>query len=487
MSGNSEFRPVAIAGPGRLAASLLQAMAEADVPHVAAGALGNREDWQRKLGSACSLIYAADELEDGHLSQLETYCIEERKALLPVVRLSRKVMVGPLLGYESAMTWESLLNQVHYDAVCQGEPPARGLSPFIWPILSNIAIHWLEQAAAAAGRPRGPHASQVYLLDLETLEGRLYDAGPGPLETERVQACPVRDVKERLHRSEAMPDRDELLSYFHNLTSEVTGLFHDWDDGGLEQLPLSVCRIRTVDPLSAGPARLLPELTASGFDPREARVEAGLAGVEAYLERMSARMSGKMRDHERACVGFGAGQTFGEAVYRALLQCLAELLELRLREHPVPPMRPWSGSGISDPYGRYCLQALQMLGGPAEMLEGEELLGCPVMWVRVGGFTYGGIGLSREGAVRHALQGALQAIQLGEISGTDAAAFPFAVKPVSRSFTAESSAPVRLKSVISTLAGSGIRLHVSDIRPRSVLSENRLQLVSVMLREGSAQ
>ena len=125
-----------------------------------------------------------------------------------------------------------------------------------------------------------------------------------------------------------------LLEYFSLLTSEETGIFHTWEERNLTQLPLSQCYVQAVNPVSEGPADLLPEVVCSGFTHEEAKREAGLTGIEMYVSQMIKGFSDqKDKDDVNIAEGFigiGAGETIEEAVCRGLQAYLEE--ELRNRK-----------------------------------------------------------------------------------------------------------------------------------------------------------
>ena len=125
-----------------------------------------------------------------------------------------------------------------------------------------------------------------------------------------------------------------LLEYFSLLTSEETGIFHTWEERNLKQLPLSQCYVQAVNPVSEGPADLLPEVVCSGFTHEEAKREAGLTGIEMYVSQMIKGFSNQKDKDDvnipEGFIGIGAGETIEEAVCRGLQAYLEE--ELRNRK-----------------------------------------------------------------------------------------------------------------------------------------------------------
>lgn len=94
------------------------------------------------------------------------------------------------------------------------------------------------------------------------------------------------------------------------------------------QLPLAQCRVQPIDPLSDGPAELLQSVISSGLTHEEARREAGLAGIEAYGNRLVAILDLPTN------VQIGAGETFTEGGYRGLQRCLVQEMKKVRRTIP---------------------------------------------------------------------------------------------------------------------------------------------------------
>ncbi|MCK9909234.1 hypothetical protein MXD81_08840, partial [Microbacteriaceae bacterium K1510] len=109
----------------------------------------------------------------------------------------------------------------------------------------------------------------------------------------------------------------------------------------MKQLPLALCRVQAVDPLSEGPAMLLPEVVCSGLTHEEVRGEAGLTGIEAYVSRLvGPLLTPPCSEQNEAAsliapedfVGVGAGGTAAEAICRGLQKCLTEELGRQMVE-----------------------------------------------------------------------------------------------------------------------------------------------------------
>ncbi|OMG47487.1 hypothetical protein BK140_21140, partial [Paenibacillus macerans] len=241
-----------------------------------------------------------------------------------------------------------------------------------------------------------------------------------------IKQSPERWIKHTSERS--LPAG--WFSYFGRLTSGQIGIFHAWEEGGLSQLPLAQCRVQAADPLSEGPASLLPDLVCAGLTHEEARREAGLAGIEAYVSRLAEALL----DETGGVVGIGAGETAEEALRRGVEAYLCETLRMRIcgqtreqadeREHEgtreqvhkqsqelVPSAACVRLGNVEDKHCRYYLQVLNIMRGEPVIGLGEAVSGFPVFWAGTGGAWYGGVGLNHTFALRNALRAALMMAQ----------------------------------------------------------------------------
>lgn len=202
------------------------------------------------------------------------------------------------------------------------------------------------------------------------------------------------------------------MEYFSSLTSKEIGIFHTWEERNLPQLPLSQCLVQAVDPVSAGPAELQPEVVCSGMTHEEARRNAGLKGIEMYVSKMIDSLgSGFEPLTERGgakfpngFIGIGSGESVVEAVCRGLQAYLDEELKNRQGDHSVYRMPM---GAIEDKSCRFYLNALTTLNGSPTIGLKEDVLGFPVVWVRSAGRWYTGVGLNTTLALRNALQQAI--------------------------------------------------------------------------------
>ena len=194
-------------------------------------------------------------------------------------------LAGPLVHPESEGCWESAWRRIHQSTLQEDRQP-QAFSSTAGSILANVTVfEFFKKATGIAGSNQ---SNQIYLLDLETLEGDWISFITHPLvKNKSVSPRLVEDLDVMLkqERSKNEPSSN-LLEYFSLLTSEETGIFHTWEERNLKQLPLSQCYVQAVNPVSEGPADLLPEVVCSGFTHEEAKREAGLTGIEMYVSQM---------------------------------------------------------------------------------------------------------------------------------------------------------------------------------------------------------
>ncbi|GHI00463.1 putative thiazole-containing bacteriocin maturation protein [Neobacillus kokaensis] len=375
------------------------------------GAGGNF--WKEAVQNYEWILYVSQDGNVNELRYLNQVCKEEKKAFLPAIYLEKVGLSGPLTHPESEECFESAWRRIHQSALQADERPPVFSSP-AGAILANVSVfEFFKRATGIAGCNQ---ANPIYLLDLETMEGDWLSFIPHPSVTsQNMKPELVKDLDVRLKQE---TDREEhqgsLLEYFGGLTSKEIGIFRSWEEGNLPQLPLSQCYVQAVDPVSEGPAVLLPEVVCSGMTHEEARRNAGLKGIEMYVSRLVASseyindwVSGNHR-----MIGIGSGETVAEAVCRGLQAYLDEELKQR-KDHTVfrVPM-----GAIEDKECRFYLNALTTLNGSPAIGLKEDVLGFPVVWVRSNGHWYTGAGLNTTLALRNTLQQALLDAQNGIIS-----------------------------------------------------------------------
>lgn len=451
-------------------------------------------DWPEVVRLADSVLYVAQDDNPSELRALHTACRDAKKLLLPAIYLRQLGIAGPLVHPDSEICFESAWRRIHRTALGDVDRPTT-ISTTPEAMLANVVVfEWLKAVTETASELNG----KLFLLNPETLVGEWHSLLPHPLVRGLRQAEPTDPfdlpIEQRTERQKA----DRLLSYFYRLTSAETGILHRWEEGDSKQLPLSQCRVQAVDPLSEGPAELLPQIVCSGMTHHEARKEAGLVGIEAYVSRMAGVLKANPTHPDSASplgsqyheyVGIGAGETVAEAVLRGLRKCLFEELKSR-SESNIPFVNRIMLSEVKDDFCRYCLHALTTVRDTPVIGLGQEAAGFPVIWVGTNGYWYGGVGVNRTMALREALQQALMKIQndSADIQGQilerssvmveDALAQSLAIP----SFD-ESEYGMILQSVRQILQCNRKRIVVVDLSTEPFMKEELAGVFGVSLRE----
>jgi putative thiazole-containing bacteriocin maturation protein len=445
------------------------------------------DTWRNAVQPFQSILYVSQDGEIEELRQLHTVCKEEKKVLLPAMCLKQAGMAGPLIHPEFEGCWESAWRRIHESAVYK-DTKLHTFSSVAGAMLANVIV--FEWFKTFTGVTESELKNSFFLLDLETLEGSWHPYLPHPLINGRVGAATdwVHDLDLRLAESSDGRESNELFSYFSRLTSAQSGIFHIWEEGDLKQLPLSQCRVQPVDPLSEGPAELLPVKICSGLTHEEARREAGLSGIEDYVSRLA-----KMLVDSKEYIGVGVGATAEESVSRGLQACLAEQLS-KQQTTGKPTVIRVEFSKVEDEGSRFYLQALTTMQGAPIIGLGEKVYGFPVVWVGTGDRWYGAVGLNKTIALRKTLQAALQKLQnqstghvtqMLEISSVNLSAeipLRLEIPPIDETKQLEV-----LKGALEILKMNGKHLLAVDLAVEPFLRETLGGVFGVLLREGESR
>ncbi|NEU32502.1 putative thiazole-containing bacteriocin maturation protein [bacterium LRH843] len=373
--------------------------------------------WKEAVKPFDWILYVSQDGNVNELRNLNLVCKEERKSFIPAICLEQVGLSGPLFHPESEGCWESAWRRLHESAVHVERQP-KNFSSTTGSILANVTVFELFKNATGIV---GSYASnQIYLLDLETLEGDWLSFITHPLVASRnVTPRLVEDLDLRLKRETERNDPpSNLLEYFSRLTSEEIGIFHTWEERNLTQLPLAQCYVQATNPVSEGPAELLSEVVCAGLTHEEAKRDAGLKGIEMYVSQMIDSLVSEFENQNdkvganipEGFIGIGAGGTIEEAVCRGLQVYLDEELSKRKADHLNTIFHMQLGP-IEDQQCRYYLNALTTLNGSPTIGLKEDVLGFPVIWVRSNGRWYTRVGLNTTLALRNALQDALMDAQ----------------------------------------------------------------------------
>jgi putative thiazole-containing bacteriocin maturation protein len=452
-----------------------------------------RSFWKEALQPYDWILYVSQDGNVKELRDLNLVCKEDRKVFLPAICLDQVGLAGPLVHPESDGCWDSAWRRIHQSAL-QADRPLQTFSSTAGSILANVTVfEFFKRAAGIAGSNQ---SNQIYLLDLETLEGDWISFITHPLVTDKSVSPKLvedLDVSLKQERSKKEPS-DNLLEYFSLLTSDITGIFHTWEERNLKQLPLSQCYVQAVNPVSEGPADLLQEIVCSGFTHEEAKREAGLTGIEMYVSQMIRGL----RDQKSKAgvnipgefIGIGAGETIEEAVCRGLQSILEEELRNRKVDHLNTIFRVQLGK-IEDQHCRYYLNALTTLNGAPAIGFENEILGFPVIWVRSHGRRYTSTGLNTTLALRRVLQQAIldTQSQVKPIMRQEMESAVFLEKKESQLEIPSCNDMTQLEllqSSIQVLNQNKRRLAVYDLAFEPFLKQELAGVVGVQLREGES-
>lgn len=363
--------------------------------------LNNQSTWQEIIKPFDYILYVSQKDDVEELRLLHRVSKEEKKVFLPALCLEQAGVAGPVVHPDSEDDWESAWRNIHQSALLKDQPFPTNSSTASAMLANVIVFELFKEITGVSQKVR---RNQIFLLDLETLEGNWHSFMPHPLVTGQTSSRLVEDLGTRLAQGTDRGDTGKLLLSFNKLTSEVTGIFHIWEEGELRQLPLAQCRIQAVNPLAEGPAELLGDVVCTGLTHEEARREAGLSGIEAYVTQLVGLLDLPPE------VEVGAGETILEGVCRGWQRFMyEELIKQSLeQEYSIHPVQV---SAVEDARCRFYLQALTTMRGAPTIGIGEEVSGFPAVWIGTGDGWYGSVDLNITMALRNALQQAIFNVQ----------------------------------------------------------------------------
>lgn len=448
--------------------------------------------WKEVVQPYDWILYVSQNGNIEELRDLNLVCKEEKKAFLPALCLDQVGLAGPLVHPDSEGCWESAWRRIHRSTLKEDQR-LQTYSSTVGAVLANVTV--FEFFKKVTGIVGSVQSNQIYLLDLETLKGDWISFIPHPLVKNRsVSPRLVEDLDGMLkqERSKKEPSIN-LFEYFSLLTSEETGIFHTWEERNLQQLPLSQCYVQVVNPVSEGPADLLPEVVCSGFTHEEAKRQAGLTGIEMYVSQM---IEGFSNPEDNANVniaggfiGIGAGETIEEAVCRGLQAHLEEELNNSQIDQRNTIFRVQL-ENIEDPHCRFYLNSLTTLNGTPTIGLENERLSFPVIWVRSQNRWYTSTGLNTTLALRNALQQALLDTQNGRNSTDRKAESAVYLKEKAYKLEIPSCEEITqfelLQTSVQILNGNNKRLIIFDLAFEPFLKQELAGVFGVQVREGES-
>ncbi|MEH7440656.1 putative thiazole-containing bacteriocin maturation protein [Neobacillus drentensis] len=453
--------------------------------------------WREAVQPYDWILYVSQDGNINELRDLNLVCKEEKKAFMPAIYLDQVGLSGPFNQPDTDGCWESAWRRIHQSAL-KKDRPSQSFSSTAGSILANVSV--FEFFKRATGITDSNESHQIYMLDLETLEGDWLYFIPHPLGTSKCDT--PRLVEDFDLRLKEETDRNEptsnLLEYFSRLTSEEIGIFHTWEERNLPQLPLAQCYVQAVNSFSEGPAELLPEVVCAGLTHEEAKKEAGLTGIEMYVSQMiNLPVLGDKHQKNKVgakipegFIGIGSGETIAEAVCRGLQVYLGEELKKRKVDQQSKVYRIKVGA-LEDKRCRFYFNALTTLNGaPTIGLKGD-VLGFPVVGVRSKGRWYTSVSLNTTLSLRNALEQALLDAQNQEYSTEmqETESFVFLEKNESKldiPSCDEITSRELLQSSIQILNRNRKRLVIYDLTFEPFLKQELAGVFGVQVKEGGS-
>ena len=441
------------------------------------------------------VLYVSQEGDLEELRALHAICKENNQVFIPAICLQQVGLAGPLVNADSTGCWESAWRRLHNQMITKDQHFSTD-SPIAGAMLANVIVFELFKEITRVSMSE--QNNQFFLLDLEKMEGSWHSFIPHPLVIGHESPKLIQDLELHLEQSINKAVPADLLLYFGHLTSAQSGIFHLWEEGNLKQLPMAQCRIQAVDVLSDGPAKSLPEMIGTGLTHKDARREAGLVGIEAYVTQLAEQFVSNLSIQKRTeghtvdlkqFVGIGAGETVAEGVSRGLQKCLEKELQLQLVTDEYSVSRVHL-SVIEDEHCRYYLQALTTMEGSPIISLGEEVSGFPVVWVCINGKWFGSVDLNITSSLRNALKQALIRSQNKPTSYTTQGLEVSIIKieqkeplsiPIPKCEVITRSED--LKSAIQFLEKNRKRVLVYDLALEPFLQEGLAGVYGVLLRE----
>ncbi|PLS10338.1 putative thiazole-containing bacteriocin maturation protein [Neobacillus cucumis] len=453
--------------------------------------------WKETVQAYDWILYVSQDGNVNQLRNLNHVCKEEKKAFLPAICLEKVGLSGPLTHPESEGCFESAWRRIHQSSL-QADGQPKSFSSTSGAILANVSV--FELFKKAAGIADSNQSNQIYLLDLETMEGDWLSFITHPsVMSSNLTPEQVEDLNLKLKQeSDRIKQQGLLLEYFSRLTSKEIGIFHTWEERNLIQLPLSQCYVQAVDPVSEGPAKLLPEVICSGMTHEEARINAGLKGIEMYVSKMIDSL--KLGFHKQTDIvgvnlpegflGIGAGETTAEAVCRGLQAYLDEKLKKGQEDHLNKVFRVPIGV-IEDKRCRFYLNALTTLNGTPAIGLKEDVLGFPIVWVRSNGCWYTGTGLNTTLALQNTLRQALMDAQnqINSVVRQEKESMIYLEKEETKLEIPSCDDITQLEllqSSIDVLKRNGKKLFVYDLSIEPFLKQELAGVYGVQVREGDS-
>ncbi len=425
------------------------------------------------------------------LCRFESICSQTHTLFFPALFVDGLGIVGPTAWPRGASRviphWDAAWRRMHSSIFHRDKEP-QDVSPSTAALLANVLV--FELFKTLTGIDKAP-SDRFYTLNPETLQGTWHDFIPGIPVINPTEVPLIDALHGRLTVDSAQSNLADLLSWFARLTDEVSGIFHVWDEGDLSQIPLAQCRVQPIDPLSPGPAELLPETVCTGLSHEDARREAGMVGIEQYANRLALKAISS--EH---FLGIGAGETIAEGIGRALDQCLVDVLKKEVESGPPAITRLKLGKVKDEPCAFY-LQALRSVGVEPVLGYSQGHFGFPVVWIAIDGGFIGSTALDMTMALRHVLAYALLRESEAEVGDTvNDSRWLVTVSAPNLTDGASTTIDVeawpgferhQVLAAVETITSSGADISVFDLAIEPFLTEMLVGVFGVSIGEGGSR
>lgn len=432
--------------------------------------------WERQIEPFDAILYVSSEENVQELRSLLHACKEKKKPFLPAICTKGVGMAGPLVTQDSGC-WESAWRSLHVESANSGSfsPPAGAM------LANMVVFEWFKRST---GIPLLSN-NQAFLLNLETLEGKWHPYRHHPLVSGKVE---VEKVSKEISEDKENNSNDLLYS-FSQLTSQL-GIFHKWEEGDLNQLPLAQCEVQPVNVKPSGAAKLHSSQIVSAITHEEARREAGLTGVEEYVLPLKEEILSSLpspfdkNQYTPMELHIGAGETPFEAISRALQTALEEEWNQKA-DQCMEGIYRFAPQQVEDNPCRYYLKVLNSMKKVPDLALGKDTYGLPVVWRRASDNRwYGSVGMTLELALRRALLQAVKEAQNNTISAElSFSTIPFKDKSI-QSIDIPSYDPHNQSTVLRSVMNRFNELSIIKIKLDTFKKDRVINIFGVLLREG---
>ena len=397
----------------------LETAARKTDPEVSIEILSKKEkdaiSWEDQIDPFDAVLYVT---EQGDLTELRNVlhtCKEKNKLFLPALCPGEVGVAGPLVSSDSGC-WESAWRSLNQNA--SNTHQTGSLSSPAGAMLANVIV--FELFKKSTGIPVISN-NQMYLLNLETLEGKWHPYQPHPLVSGKIDVIRVEDALKEFRKNGEKEDQNQLFYYFSQLATSQLGIFHKWQEGKLIQLPLAQCEVQAVNvkPTVSSPRH--PNLVCAAITHEDARREAGLTGIEQYVIPLKEEIISSLPSpfetstYSPTDLHIGAGETFVEAAGRALQKTLEEEWHQKA-DQCMENLSRLAVNNVEDNLCRYYLKVLTTMKKGPDLGLGKDSNGLPVVWRKAeDNRWYGSVGFNLTLALRGAL---LQAVKEAQNNST---------------------------------------------------------------------